>query len=97
MCCRELATWAELLQLKAIWIVTTILLGDVVTLFAINAGHSDLWADVRGLACHVLTPSNYSSEHLPEPNQELKITSPSYLLKIVENLSVFHAQIFRSY
>lgn len=56
MCCRELATWAELLQLKAIWIVTTILLGDVVTFFALDTGHSDLWADIRALACHGRAP-----------------------------------------
>jgi hypothetical protein len=58
MCCRELATRAELLQLKAIWIVTTIFLGDVVTLFAFDAGHSDLWADIRALACHGRAPFN---------------------------------------
>ena len=58
MCCRKLATWAELLQLKAIWIVTTILLGDVVTLFALDTGHSDLWADIRALACHGRAPFN---------------------------------------
>ncbi|MEN9325159.1 MAG: hypothetical protein RL414_913 [Actinomycetota bacterium] len=50
----RLTTWAELLEFKTIWIVTTVLLCDVVTLFAINAGHSDLWANVRGLTCHVL-------------------------------------------
>ena len=49
---RQLAAWAELLQLHAVWIVTTVLLGDVVTFFAVNARHSDLWADIRALAGH---------------------------------------------
>jgi hypothetical protein len=53
---RALATWAELLEFHAIWIVAAVLLGDVVTLFAINTGHSDLWADIRALACHGRAP-----------------------------------------
>ena len=56
MNCRKFATWAELLELKAIWIVTTILLGDVVALFALDTGHSDLRADIRALACHGRAP-----------------------------------------
>ena len=44
---RRLATRAELLKFKTIWIITTVLLSDVITLFAIHAGHSDFWADVR--------------------------------------------------
>ena len=52
----NLATWTELLELKTVWIVTTILLSDVVTLFALDAGHSDLWADIRALACHRRAP-----------------------------------------
>ena len=51
------ATWAELLHFKTVWIVTTILLGDVVALFAINACHGDLWTYVRALTCHGVTPS----------------------------------------
>jgi hypothetical protein len=53
---RGLATWTELLELKTVWIVAAILLGDVVTLFALYAGHSDLWAYIRGLACHCGAP-----------------------------------------
>ena len=48
----SLATWAELLQFHTIWIVAAVLLGDVVTFFAVNARHSDLWADIRALAGH---------------------------------------------
>lgn len=48
----NLATWTELLELKTVWIVTTILLSDVVTLFAIHACHGDLWTNVRALTCH---------------------------------------------
>lgn len=53
---RKFATWAELLEFKAIWVVTAVLLGDVVTLFALDAGHSDLRADIRALACHGRAP-----------------------------------------
>jgi len=49
-------TWAELLHFKTIWIVTTILLGDVVAFFALYAGHSDFWANIRALAGHRRTP-----------------------------------------
>jgi hypothetical protein len=52
----DLATWAELLELKTVWIVAAVLLGDVVTLFALDASHSDLWADIRALACHRRAP-----------------------------------------
>ena len=51
-----LATWAELLHLETIWVITAILLGDVVALFALHAGHSDLGADIRALAGHRRTP-----------------------------------------
>lgn len=50
------ATWAELLHFKTVWIVTTVLLGDVVALFTVHAGHSDFWADIRALAGHRRTP-----------------------------------------
>ena len=50
------ATWTELLHFKTIWIVTTILLGDVVALFAIHAGHGDFGADIRALTGHRRTP-----------------------------------------
>ena len=42
----RLATWAEFLHFKAIRIVTAILLGDVVALFALLARQGDLGADV---------------------------------------------------
>ena len=48
----SLATWAELLKFHTVWIVAAVLLGDVVTFFAVNARHSDLWADIRALAGH---------------------------------------------
>ncbi len=51
-----LATWAELLHLETIGVVTTVLLGDVVALFALHTGHSDLRADIRALAGHRRTP-----------------------------------------
>ena len=50
------ATWAELLHFKTVWIVTTVLLRDVVALFAIYAGHGDLGADIRALTGHRRTP-----------------------------------------
>ena len=50
------ATWAELLHFKTVWIVTTVLLGDVVALFALYAGHGDLGADIRALTGHRRTP-----------------------------------------
>ena len=56
MKCGGLATRAELLELKTVWVVTTVLLGDVVALFAVDAGHGDLWTYVRTLACHGLAP-----------------------------------------
>ena len=51
-----LATWTELLHLEAIRIVTTVLLRDVVALFALYAGHGDFRADIRALAGHSRTP-----------------------------------------
>ena len=51
---RRLATRAELLKFHAIWIVAAVLLGDVVTFFAIHACHGDLWTNVRALTCHGL-------------------------------------------
>lgn len=53
----DLATRAELLELETVWIITSVLLRNVVTLFALDAGHSDLWADIRALACHRRAPS----------------------------------------
>ena len=47
-----LTTWAVLLKFHTIWIVAAILPGDVVALFAVNACHGDLWADIRALAGH---------------------------------------------
>ena len=91
MCCRELATWAELLQLKAIWIVTTILLGDVVTFFALDTGHSDLWADIRALTCHGRAPFNSFKFVL----REVKITSPTLNMKNGFGHHTLYAQIER--
>lgn len=51
-----LATWAEFLHLEPVRIVATILLGDVIALFALHAGHSDLRADIRALTGHRRTP-----------------------------------------
>jgi hypothetical protein len=49
------AARAELLQLKAIRIITPILLGDVVPLLALRAGQSDLWPYINGPGhCRVL-------------------------------------------
>jgi len=44
-----IAVHAMLLHLQAIRIVTTILLGDVVTVLAVFARQSDLWSDVSCL------------------------------------------------
>ncbi len=46
------AAWAELVQLKTIRRVTTILRRDVVTLLALRACHCDARTDVGALACH---------------------------------------------
>lgn len=59
----SLAAWAELLELKTIWIVATVLLGDVVAFLAIDAGHGDLGTDVRALTCHGLAPSPVRTEY----------------------------------
>ena len=67
---RQLATWTELLKLHTVWIIATVLLRDVVALFAINAGHGDLWTYVRALTCHGLTPSLVTEGlRLPEASQ----------------------------
>ena len=44
------AAWAELIQLDAIWVVAAVLLGDVVTFFAISACKRDLWSNIGRLA-----------------------------------------------
>jgi hypothetical protein len=44
-----LAARAELLQLKAIRVVTPVLLGDVIPLLALRASQRDLWPDISGL------------------------------------------------
>ncbi len=72
---RRLATRTELLKLHTVWIVATVLLCDVVALFAINAGHGDLWTYVRALTCHGLTPSlGIEGLRLPEASQCAKFT-----------------------
>src|SRR3954470_21342240 len=43
---------AELLQFQPVGIVPAVLLGDVVPLFALDARHGDLGADIGGLAGH---------------------------------------------
>ncbi len=55
MQCVGLALHAELLHLEAIRIVTTILLGDVVAVFAFLACQGDLGADIAGLGHCSLT------------------------------------------
>jgi hypothetical protein len=67
------AARAELLQLKAVGIIATVLLGDVVALFAINASHGDLRPDIGALACHGLTPFRCG----PPSRPEVKITRMS--------------------
>jgi len=52
----RLAAGAELLHLKTIWIIATILLSDVIALFTLHTGHGDLGADIRALAGHRRTP-----------------------------------------
>lgn len=37
------ASWAELVQLNAIWIIATVLTRDVVASFAVATGECDLW------------------------------------------------------
>lgn len=50
---RMLATaWAELVQLKTIRRIATILRRDVITLFALRACHRNARTDVGTLACH---------------------------------------------
>ena len=44
------ATRAELLELKPVWIVATVLLGDVVAFLTVHAGHGDL-GDERPRSC----------------------------------------------
>ena len=64
------AVGAVLLGLKAIRIVAAVLLGDVVALFAVDAGHGDLRTNVRALTCHGLTPSSViEGPRLPEACQ----------------------------
>ena len=52
----SLAAWAELLELKEVGVVATSLLGDVVELCALAAGHGDIWTNVRELAYQGLSP-----------------------------------------
>jgi hypothetical protein len=44
-----LAAWAELLQLKAIRVVTPVLLGDVIPLLALRTSQCDFWPDISSL------------------------------------------------
>ena len=46
------ALGAELLQLHAVRVITTVLLGDVVALLALSAGERDLRANVARLLSH---------------------------------------------
>lgn len=52
MCSVLAATWAELRHFETVWVVATVLLGDVVTFLAVHACERDLRANVRALACH---------------------------------------------
>jgi hypothetical protein len=45
----SLAARAKLLQLKAIRVVTPVLLGDVIPLLALRTSHCDFWPDISGL------------------------------------------------
>ena len=45
----SLAAWAKLLQLKAIRIVTPVLLGDVIPLLALRTCQGNFWPDISGL------------------------------------------------
>ena len=44
-----LAAWAELLQLKTIRVVASVLLGDVIPLLALRTSQCDFWPDISGL------------------------------------------------
>ena len=43
------AAWAELLQLKAIRVVSPVLLGDVIPLLALRTSQCDFWPDISSL------------------------------------------------
>jgi hypothetical protein len=75
MSCRKLATRTEFFKFKAVWIVAAIFLGDVITLFALDAGHGDFWADIRTLACHRRAPlfNEPSGRRLLEPARSRKL------------------------
>ena len=51
------ASWAELVQLNAVWIIATVLTRDVVTSFAVATSECDLWTDVCTFFSHKATPS----------------------------------------
>jgi hypothetical protein len=53
---RGLASRTELLELKTVRIVSTILLGDVIPFLTVHTGHGDLGTNVRTLTCHGLAP-----------------------------------------
>jgi hypothetical protein len=60
--CRVLDTaWAELRKFQTVWVVATVLLGDVVAFLAVHACERDLWANVCTLACHGLATSRAAS------------------------------------
>ena len=44
-----LAAWAKFLQLKAIRVVTPVLLGDVIPLLALRTCQCNFWPDISGL------------------------------------------------
>ncbi len=59
------AGWAELVQLNAVRIITTVFTRDVVTSFAVATGECDLWTDVGTFFCHSATPSLVGG-HIPQ-------------------------------
>jgi hypothetical protein len=71
-----LALDAELFHLEAIRIVATILLGDVVAVFAFLACQGDLGADIAGLGHCILT----SMKHTIVCMSSLLTTGTAYLL-----------------
>ncbi|MEY3696423.1 MAG: hypothetical protein RJA41_73 [Actinomycetota bacterium] len=58
------ASWAEFIQLNAVWIITTVLTRDVVASFAVATGECDLRTDICTFFSHSATPSLVVRTHL---------------------------------
>lgn len=56
------APGAILLQFQTLWIITTVLLGDVVTVLAHLARQRNLWTHVLGFACHPQPHISFNDE-----------------------------------